>query len=308
MAPSPHASRTGMPSPPRRTAPGPRPPSARPPSARPDRTIVHGVDFTSAPTRAKPIAWLECELDGGTLRAGALRELRSFADFEAELARPGPWIAGLDLPFAQSRTFLENAGWPTTWRGHVEHAAALGRAGFREALDAYRAPRAPGDREHRRATDVAAGSISPQKLYGVPVGLMFVEGAPRLLASGATIAGLHAGDPERIAVEAYPGALARALVGRRSYKSDTRSRQTPALAETRRAILDRLREGALSKTHGVTVEAPDALAGDPRGDALDALLSAVQAAWAWTRRDEGFGMPPGTDPLEGWIAEPTLAR
>ena len=29
------------------------------------------------------------------------------------------------------------------------------------------------DKEHRRQTDIAVGSVSPQKLYGVPVGLMF---------------------------------------------------------------------------------------------------------------------------------------
>ena len=270
--------------------------------------LVLGVDFTSAPRRAKPIACLECELDDGVLRAGELLELDSFERFEALLARPGPWIAGLDFPFAQSRTFVENAGWPRTWAGHVRHAAALGRAGFRAELDAYRAPRAPGDREHRRATDVAAGSISPQKLYGVPVGLMFVEGTPRLLGSGASVPGLHPGDPGRVVVEAYPGVLARRLVGRRSYKSDTRARQTATLAGTRREILDALRAGAVAGTHGVRVDAPDALADDPKGDALDALLCAVQAAWAWTRRDDGFGMPPGTDPLEGWIAEPTPVR
>jgi hypothetical protein len=46
----------------------------------------------------------------------------------------------------------------------------LGRGAFRKALDAYRASRPAGDKEHRRETDVAAGSISPQKLYGTPVG------------------------------------------------------------------------------------------------------------------------------------------
>ena len=62
---------------------------------------------------------------------------------------------------------------------------------------------------NRRATDIAASSISPQKLYGVPVGLMFFEGAPRLMRLGVTIPGLQSGDPERIVVEAYPGVLAR---------------------------------------------------------------------------------------------------
>ena len=45
--------------------------------------------------------------------------------------------------------------------------------GLRQALDTYRAGRAYGDKEHQRRTDIAARSISPQKLYGVPVGLMF---------------------------------------------------------------------------------------------------------------------------------------
>lgn len=267
---------------------------------------VIGIDFTSAPRRAKPITCLECTFSNGVLRTGTLDGLESLDAFEVALRRPGPWIVGLDFPFAQSRTFVRNIGWPTTWASHVERARSLGRAGFRDALDAYRAPRAPGDREHRRATDVAAGSISPQKLYGVPVGLMFLEGAPRLVGAGVTVAGLHAGDPERIVVEAYPGVLARRLIGRRSYKSDTRKRQTPALHDARREILDTLRRGAVADTHGVTVEAPDGLADDPKGDALDALLCAVQAAWAWTRREAGFGMPVGTDPLEGWIAEPGL--
>jgi hypothetical protein len=47
-----------------------------------------------------------------------------------------------------------------------------------------------------------AGSISPQKLYGTPVALMFFEGAPRLLRSGVSIPHMHAGDPERMVVEA----------------------------------------------------------------------------------------------------------
>lgn len=58
--------------------------------------------------------------------------------------------------------------------------------------------RPPGDKEHRRVTDIAAGSISPQKIYGVPVGLMFFEGAPRLIKSGVTIPILQTGDPSRI--------------------------------------------------------------------------------------------------------------
>jgi hypothetical protein len=161
-----------------------------------------------------------------------------------------------------------------------------------------------GDKEHRRATDKAAGAISPQKLYGTPVGLMFFEGAPRLLAAGVTIPGLWEGDPERIVVEAYPGVLARALIGRRSYKQDTKAKQTPQQARARLDLLSALSGPIFADAYGIAVEAPSNLAEDPSGDRLDALLCAIQAAWAWTQRESGFGLPGQVDPLEGWIVDP----
>jgi hypothetical protein len=43
----------------------------------------------------------------------------------------------------------------------------------------------------------------------------------------------------------------------------------------------------------------DALVADASGDRLDAVLCMMQAAWASTQ--PGHGVPPGVDPLEGWI-------
>jgi hypothetical protein len=43
---------------------------------------------------------------------------------------------------------------------------------------------------------------------------------------------------------------------------------------------------------------------DAAGDALDAVLCLVQAAWAQQRFEEGdprYGLPANIDPLEGWI-------
>lgn len=269
---------------------------------------IYGIDFTSRPKRRKPITCLECTLEGNSLHAGQLTEWTDFEDFEAALKRPGPWIAGIDFPFAQSRTFIENIAWPATWQAYVDHVRTLGRSNFRIALDSYRAHRQPGDREHRRATDIAAGSISPQKLYGTPVGLMFCEGAPRLRDAGVTIPGLQDGDPDRIVVEAYPGVLARGLIGRRSYKQDTKRRQTEDQCAVRRELLRSITRGAPLPHYGIAVEAPLALADDPGADHLDALLCAIQAAWAWTQRRNGFGAPSPVDPLEGWIADPTVSR
>ena len=270
------------------------------------RVRVLGIDFTSRPTRRKPITCLECRLTGDHLQAHELAEWPSFAAFEQALRRPGPWIAGIDFPFGQARRFIETIRWPATWAGYVDHAAGLGREGFRAALDAYRAGRPAGDKEHRRACDIRAGSISPQKLYGTPVGLMFFEGAPRLRAAGVSIPGLQQGDPGRIVVEAYPGVLARRLIGKTPYKQDSKAKQTAAQAQARLELLARITNGVLEETYGLSVSAPASLADDPGADHLDALLCAVQAAWAWRRRDPGVGLPAETDPLEGWISDPAL--
>lgn len=280
---------------------------------------IYGIDFTSRPRRGKAITCLDCQLKGHRLIAGPIAYWCDFTSFDSFLSQPGPWIAGLDFPFGLSRTFITNIGWPPRWPDYVRHAQSLGRAGFRQALDAYREQRPAGDKEHRRATDRAAGAISPQKLYGTPVGLMFFEGAPRLLRAGVTIPGVHDGDPARICVEAYPGLLARTLIGRRPYKHDDPRKQSPKQEQTRRELLAMILDGATRSAYGLDIQAPLNLADDPSGDTLDALLCAIQAAWAWTQQahDDGLPTAPGSpgpiqtpvgDPLEGWIADPHLSK
>jgi hypothetical protein len=72
-------------------------------------------------------------------------------------------------------------------------------------------------------------------------------------------------------------------------------------------MLTSLISGAVHGLYGFAIEAPVTLCDDPLGDHLDALLCAVQAGWAWRNRAQGFGLPSDLDPLEGWIADPSLA-
>jgi Protein of unknown function (DUF429) len=267
---------------------------------------VLGIDFTSRPSRGKPLTCLRCALVGDVLHAQSIAAWETYAEFEKALGSPGPWIAGIDFPFGQARRFIETIGWPPSWEAYVEQAGKLGRGGFCEALTRYRAGRPAGDKEHRRATDKAARSISPQKLFGVPVGLMFFEGAPRLLASGVTIPHLKDGDPKRIVIEAYPGIIARTLLGRRSYKNDSNKKQTDDQHKARLLLLERLM-GEAPVRYGFALVAPFSLCDDTGADHLDALLCAVQAAWAHRQRENGFGAPQDVDRLEGWIADPHLA-
>lgn len=137
---------------------------------------IYGIDFTSRPSKQKPITCAEVSLSEGRLGLETMHRWSSFTDLENFLDSPGPWIAGFDFPFSQAQRFIQNIGWPKQWHLYVKHVSQLSRQEFRDELDSYRALRKAGDKEHRRAVDILAGAISPQKLFGVPVALMFYEG------------------------------------------------------------------------------------------------------------------------------------
>ena len=270
-------------------------------------SAVHGIDFTSAPSPRKPITIASGVIAAGGFRLTDVIETATFAEFERWLARPGPWIGGFDFPFGLPRIAVRDLGWPSTWPALVRHCESLGRETFKSRLDAYRAQRPIGDKYPYRRGDRAAGSHSPIKLVNPPVALMFLEGAPRLLAAGVHVPGMVRGDTSRIAIEAYPGFAVRQLFASRmrlSYKNDARVKQTPAQYQQRSEIVRRI--CAAGSPFGLplalTSAQREALIGDARGDWLDAVLCALQGAWAWQRRDAGYGLPPQLDPLEGWIA------
>jgi len=262
---------------------------------------LHGIDFTSAPTRRKGITIASGVLDGETYRLQSLQSLHDYASFIAWLKRPGPWLGAFDFPFSFPRELIETLGWPTRWPESIRHVATLSRAEMRAAFQAFCHARPAGGKFAHRATDLPAGSSSPMKWVNPPVAYMLHAGAPLLLDAGVTVYTLHQGDPERIALEGYPGLVARSIT-RASYKSDERAKQTPARRAARESIVAALEQGA--HRWGVRLDAGGLraeLIEDPSADLLDAVLCAVLAAWAWQRREARFGLPD-FDPLEGWIA------
>ncbi|WP_332671876.1 DUF429 domain-containing protein [Aromatoleum sp.] len=264
---------------------------------------LFGVDFTSAPCVRKPITVAAGRVDRKSIRLDALELLQDWPAFEAFLDRPGPWLGAFDFPFGLPREAIVDLGWPMTWTSLVEHCASLGRQAFREQLDAYRATRPPGKRYAHRAADAPARSHSPLKLVNPPVGLMFVEGVPRLLRAGVSLPGLQDAEPSRIALEAYPGLLARAI-SRAPYKTDERAKQTGARRDARESIVAALESGAHPLGLPLSLEGVQraALIEDASGDLLDATLALVQSAWCLQAGPPDFGLPRGIDPLEGWIA------
>ncbi len=264
-------------------------------------SVLAGVDFTSRPTPRKPITVALGHRQGEVVVVDRIDAFADFTGFAAWLADPAPRTVGFDMPFGLPRELVVALGWPQEWLPLMRHYAALSRAEIRDTFAAFCAARPVGAKFAHRATDAPAGSSPSMKWVNPPVAFMLHAGVPLLIDAGFDIPRLHAGDPARVALEAYPGLLAREILGSRSYKSDDRAKQTPERRTAREALVAALVDGRtrLGLRLALGAHARDELVADPSGDRLDAVLCLVQAAWASGR--SGHGLPPDVDPLEGWI-------
>ncbi|GKT20363.1 DUF429 domain-containing protein [Acidovorax sp. SUPP3334] len=277
-----------------------------PPTVAPVLPMLIGCDFSSSPSRAKPIVLATGQLAGSRVVLTGLERFDTLAGFGQWLAGPRAWVGGFDLPFGLPRELLSHLNWPLTWQASIHHYRSLSRAQIRDTFAAFCDARPVGAKFAHRATDGSAGSSPSMKWVNPPVAYMLHAGVPLLLDAGVHLPGLHDGDPGRVALEAYPGLLAREILARRSYKSDDRAKQTPDRLIARKDLVTALENGAtrLGLRLKLTHAQRDALVDDASGDRLDAVLCLVQAAWALQRHQQGdvlYGLPPGLDPLEGWI-------
>ena len=266
---------------------------------------IIGCDFSSSPSRRKPIVLAQGQVHQGSVRLEALQTFETLPAFGGWLAQPGDWVGGFDLPFGLPRELVNTLGWPTDWAACMDHYAALSREQIRAQFAAFCNARPVGGKFAHRAADGPAGSSPSMKWVNPPVAFMLHAGLPLLRRAGVHLPGLHAGDRRRVALEAYPGLLAREVLGNTSYKSDDKARQTPERLLARRELLGALERGQTRL--GLRLVASHALmnrlAEDASGDALDATLCLMQAAWAAQQHAAGhpcYGLPE-CDPLEGWI-------
>jgi len=271
---------------------------------------VLGLDFTSAPSSRKPITVAHCDYALQTLRLTSLATLPDFGSFEAQLRSDSPWVAAIDFPFGQPLQLVKDLSWPTDWPGYVSKVASMPKVEFVGLLERYKARQPKGHKHLYRVGDKAARACSPMTLNYTPVGKMFFEGAPRLLQSPCSILPCRPNQDPRIVLEAYPGILLQSLFGKKpKYKADDKKRQTSDRRRNRARIITALQSTAPSRygfAVGLSPSQGADMVNDGTGDTLDALLCAVQAAWAYSMRDRDWGIPAHADPVEGWIVDPAL--
>ncbi|MBK9444404.1 MAG: DUF429 domain-containing protein [Comamonadaceae bacterium] len=273
-----------------------------------------GCDFSSAPSRRKPIVLALGALSSECVQLSSLAYFASLAEFSQWLAAPTAWVGAFDLPFGLPRELVQHLGWPLDWLACMHHYASLSRADIRAQFAAFCAARTPGGKFAHRATDRPAGASPSMKWVNPPVAYMLHAGVQLLLQSGVSLPGLHTTTPslphdmQRIALEAYPGMLAREVLGRRSYKSDRLAGHTADRLIARKDLITALEDDNTRFGPGLRLKLShaqrDLLADDARGDRLDAVLCLMQAAWAQQKFEQGdknYGLPADMDPLEGWI-------
>ncbi|MBU1359820.1 MAG: DUF429 domain-containing protein [Gammaproteobacteria bacterium] len=270
--------------------------------------MLLGCDFSSAPTRRKPIVLAFGQVDGDVVRLTSLEYFESLEAWQHRLQHIPRWIGAFDFPFGLPRELIVHLDWPLHWMECMAFYAGLSRAEIRSTFKAFCDGRPSGSKFAHRATDGPAASSPSMKWVNPPVAFMLHAGMPRLLAAGAAFPGLHvpSSDPPRVALEGYPGLLARELVGRRSYKSDKPETDKALRAAVRKELMAELEHGSTRLDLRLSLEGAlrDDLLADAKGDRIDAVLCLMQCAWGARRKvspGPGFGLPDQIDPLEGWI-------
>ena len=270
-----------------------------------------GCDFSSSPNKRKPIVVALGAMQHGVVKLERLEKFESLDAFQFFLKQPlsseVKCVGGFDLPFGLPREWVEYMQWPLTWPECMTLYASYSREELRQFFKQFCDSRPAGAKFAHRATDVPAGSSPSMKWVNPPVAWMMHVGVPLLRAAQWTLPGMCEGRPDRVALEAYPGLLAREIVKHRSYKSDDKAKQTPDRWLARKDILHALDLGQtrLGLRLKLSAAQHDSLLLDGSGDSLDAVLCMVQAAWAHQQHELGtasgpYGLPK-FDPLEGWI-------
>ncbi|MFV0422373.1 DUF429 domain-containing protein [Oleidesulfovibrio sp.] len=193
-----------------------------------------------------------------------------------------------------------------SWHHYVSRLALLDKEAFRQTVYAFMNTRPKGQKLPLRLTDNLTDAQSPLRLNYVPVGRMFHAVVPLLTESAVRIPLLHENGDCRVALEVYPALIARDILGNPPRYKDGSKEQQQERKQARAALIHTLPDYCQSRygfTLQIEAQQKEVVLEDTKGDMLDALLCAIQAAGA--ARQKNFGMPElvsETMRSEGWIA------
>lgn len=269
---------------------------------------VFGIDFTSAPTPRKPIICVSGYFKRGSLlNLDYLETFPHFSSFEEFLKRKGPWLAGVDFPLGLPLSFLHHLKLKTDWSLYVHSIGKWDKNHFESNIIDFKNKRIPGQKEPLRITDMFANAKSPLKLVNPPVGKMFYEGATRLLRSSVSVIPCRPKKDNRIVFESYPALTARKFV--KKYKNETT--RSGSLKNARKTIINGIISTNTTRQFGFQTRIKRDLQirglEDSNGDILDAILCAIQVAWAYSQKKNYcpfLGIDKNVIYSEGWIINP----
>ena len=126
----------------------------------PENSRLLGIDFSSSPTKKKPIAVAVGQWQGAVLAVDDLLSLTTLGEFET-LLKEGPqafgkferaagpleqlgFVAAIDMPFGLSRKLVEGLKWPgagrtdfKAWENLINYYSALSREQIRATFKAW---------------------------------------------------------------------------------------------------------------------------------------------------------------------------
>ena len=273
---------------------------------------VFGLDFTSAPSKSKPLVFVH---GYGTSRSNLfifkLELWSNFINFEKFLSQKGPWVAGFDFPFGLPIDFLKKNKLSLNWNKYVNYLGKYTKNELEQKIKTFKDAQPYGQKDLNRITDSMNKARSPLKIINPPLIKMFYEGAKRLANSGITVIPFHLPHDNRIVFETYPALLSRLYTG--SYKSNRTIERNKNLRMSRQKILDGILSQHLTKTLSFSIDLKEdikkKILDDNTGDTLDSILCCIQAYWSYLQGWPYFRINSKdliTIKSEGWIVSPNL--
>ena len=146
----------------------------------PENSRLLGIDFSSSPSKKKPIAVAVGQWQGAVLAVDDLLSLATLGEFHT-LLKEGPqafgkferaagpleqlgFVAAIDMPFGLSRKLVEGLKWPgagrtdfLAWEKLINYYSALSREQIRATFKAWCDARPAGHKFAHRECDACVG-------------------------------------------------------------------------------------------------------------------------------------------------------